>query len=227
MDVPPIDKQITIHVKPAYTIPSLFRAATAEEGVTPDEKLLSNLLNITNRYIDAVKSSTKAKLVQAVDSFLREAELKDVSTDVPTVLSGQLADVWGKAKKELYTIIDTQAQTAKNVGSLDGIAKIAAASGDEDPTVAFLAVYDEHTCKECKRLHFIPGTAIPRVWKMSELKQSYAKKGDDSPSIHGQHPHCRGTLAYIAPGYGFKKDGMLTYVGPSHDEFVQQRGGVE
>lgn len=220
---PPVDKRIVISVTPRVTLPSLFEAASREERSKADQTVLNKLLGIAEGFIEAQRSATKARVVKAVDDWLQEAYAKGVKTDVETVLGGELAQVWGQAQAGMHKIVAAESNNARNTGVLDGIVKVNAASGIEDPVVYFVVVRDDSLCSECKRLH-LRSDGRPRLWLLSEVKRGYHRKTDDVPSIGGLHPHCRCSLVTLMPGYTFDSAGSITYKSPEHDEFKEQRG---
>jgi intein/homing endonuclease len=184
------DKRIMIGYKPELTLPALYQAAAAEEYTKPDKGMVQSLVRIADGYLEANRAKTKAKVIASVEQFLRDAESKGVKTDVATVLGGQLADVWGQATTEVNCILDTEATHARNLGTLDGISKVNAARGIEDPVVYFIVVRDKDLCAECKGLHLMPDGVTPRLWRLSEVSHGYHNRGDETPSIGGLHPHC-------------------------------------
>lgn len=218
-----IGKGIAIDHNHRLSIPGLFEAAAREEGASPDMKALKQLLQIAGGYVDALESSLKAKTVREVGAFLADAHRSGVKTDLKTVLGGKLTEIFDTAKTSMRRIVDAELNTAKNISVMEAGTRIAAAQGIDDPLVAFITPIDDSICSECLRLHVMPDGKTPRVWKMSELKSGYAKKGDPAPSLGGQHPHCRGTLTFIQPGFGFGPDGRITYVSADHDELKKQR----
>lgn len=187
---PSQNKQIVIGWKPRVTLPQLFVRATAGEGVRPDATVLRNLLEVAESYLEAQRDATKARVTNAVQSFLQEARASGVKTDVGTVLGGQLTKEFGRAADAVEAILDTEATKARNVGTLDAILKIAAVNDIEDPTVYFIVVRDQHLCEECRRLHLQEDGVTPRLWKMSQLGHGYHQKGEDNPKVGGLHPHC-------------------------------------
>jgi hypothetical protein len=100
---------------------------------------------------------------------------------------------------------------------------VAAGIGDADPTVFFVLVRDQNTCKECIRLHLMPDQSTPRLWKFSELKQGYHKRGEEKASAFGLHPHCRCTLTYLSGGFGFDEFGKLEYKGENFNAYSKQK----
>ena len=211
-----------VSVKPELTLPAIFIAASIEERNKPNLELMASLERIAEGYLDAHKEATKAKVVQTIDAFLRDAEHKNIKTDVVTVLGGQLEKVWAKLKTDMNRIVNTEATINRNVGTLDGIVKVNAASGIADPVVYFVVVKDNVTCEECIRLHLMPDKITPKCWYLSEVGSSYHKKGEESPKIGGLHPHCRCSLVTLLPGYGFT-GGSLMFIKHGHEEILKQR----
>lgn len=216
------DKRVHVGVVPDLTLSGLFRQASVEERNRPNLDLRDSLLRNADGYIDAQRVATKTRAVHAIESALREAEHRDVDHNVDDALSMELTDVWKHATEGVKKIVDTEATHVRNTGTLDGILKVNAASGVEDPNVFFIVVRDEHLCEECKRLHLRDDGVTPRVWKLSQLGHGYHKRGQDNPKLGGLHPHCRCSLGTLLPGYGFDDAGMITYIGPDHDEHSEQ-----
>lgn len=218
------DKTISIGYRPDLTLQSLYHAAAREESTRPHEESVESLADIARGYLDLTRQTTKMKVVRAVESFLRDAQAKGTVTDVGTVLGGQLADVWQKTTYDVTKILDSEATRARNLGTLEGITKVNAAAGVEDPVVFFVVVRDNNRCEECTKVHLLPNKITPRLWLMSEVTSGYHVRGDDRPSWCGMHPHCRCTPASLMKGYGFDKAGMITFIGHGHDEMAEQRG---
>lgn len=217
-------KQLRIGYKKEATLLGLFEAASKEEGVTPHIEVVKPLLNIASSYLEAVKEKTKAKVVQGVQSFIHDAAIKGVATDVETVLGGHLADVWKETTNDIKRIVETESTVVRNTGLMDGILRSSALVGVEDPVVFFVIVKDGNACGECMRLHVQPDGVTPRVWRMSEVGGTYHKKGEEFPKVGGLHPHCRCQMTTLMPGYGFNDAGRVTYKHPGYNELEKQRG---
>lgn len=217
-----IAKRIGVGFAHELSLPGLFESAAREEGYRPDMPTLKQMLDIAGGYIDATRERTKARVVKEVTAFLTEAHSKGVKTDMKTVLGGALQDVFADAAVSMRRIVDTEANNVKNVGILDGIVRINAASGVEDPVVYWVSVNDKHRCDECTRLHTIDGYT-PKLWYLSEVGHGYHKKGEPNPKIGGLHPNCRCTMATLMEGYGFDAAGRVTYFGRGHSEMKKQR----
>lgn len=220
------DKRLAIGHRRDLSLPGLYESSARDDGAVPSEDTYENLRSLAEGYIDAQHERTKAQVIKEVSAFLADAKAKGVVTDLKTVLGGKLADVFGKVTADVNKIIDTEAQNGRAMGTLEGITKINALSGIDDPTVYFVICRDNECCVECQTLHQLSGTLAgpPRVWKLSEVGAGYHKRGDGAPKVQGLHPHCRCSMATLLPGYGFNAAGMTAYIGPSHDEFMAQRG---
>lgn len=223
LERPPTDRRIVIGFTPRVTLPSLFEAASMEERARADKDLLGGLLRIAEGYVEAQRHATKSQVVKAVEAFLGEARAKGVETDVQTVLGGELAEVFGRAQSGMKRILDAEASNVRNTGTLGGILRVNAATGVDDPVVYFVVVRDGDLCGECRRLHLMPDGTTPRLWRLSEVKQGYHKRGEEQPAIGGLHPHCRCSLVTLMPGYGFDGSGSVEFKELDHDEFARQR----
>jgi hypothetical protein len=207
----------------AYSLPAVFAQASKEEGVVPNLATLNQVLDVAGGYLDSTRERAKAHAVREVQAFLREAHASGVETDVKTVLGGKLSEVWQGAVTSVRRVVDTEVQHAKNLGLLEGISRVSAAAGVEDPRVFFIVVRDGDLCAECRRLHLLDDGATPRLWLLSEVGHGYHRRGGDTPKIAGLHPHCRCQISTLLPGYGFTAGGAVTYVAPGHDELARQR----
>lgn len=212
-----VDKKIVIGFQHDLSIPGIFEAAAREEGTKADAEILDSLLQVCSKYIDGSRERSKAKIVSTVQAYLNHAQVSGIETDVRTVLGGQLSQVWKDVTNHVHTIVDTEVTNAKNVGSLDGIIKLNTYLNIDDPVVYFVVVRDGLLCAECKRLHLDDDGVTPRLWRLSELSHGYHKRGDESPSVGGLHPHCRCSMVTLMPGYGFDKQGMVEYKSPGYD----------
>lgn len=212
------DKQLHIGYTPYEGLRGLYRAAVINAGGTPEKETELGLMEIADSYIEGVKARLRSDTLAAIGAAQKGTG--DEQEDLPT----KLTELWDKVSAEVERVADTEAQRARQTGSLDGISQISAAMGVEDPVVFWIVVRDNILCSECKRLHLLPDGVTPRVWKLSEVGSNYHKKGEDQPKHNGLHPHCRCTLTYLPPGMGFTPTGLVKWKGPGHDEYAKQRG---
>jgi hypothetical protein len=210
------DKQLRIGWSPYEGLSGLYRMAAEAAGGEPDKETEQGLLEIASSYLEGVKSRLRSDVLSTIGAYA-----KDPDPD-PEELSSQLATIWDKATTEVERVVDTESQRARQVGSLDGISQASAAMGVDDPTVFWVVVRDARLCGECKRLHLLP-SGKPRLWKLSQVGSEYHTRGDDVPKHAGLHPHCRCTLTFLPPGFGFDGGGMVKWIGPGHDEYAAQQ----
>lgn len=197
----------------------------AMQNKVPNEierDLLKGLLASTDGYIEALKNKTRSNITERVDGMVREARLKNEKVDLGQIQAA-VSEEMEKAKSHMTAIVEAEATKLRNLGSLMSISRMATSVGDNDPTVFFVVVKDGVTCKECIRLHLLDDAVTPRLWKFSELKQGYHKRGENNPSAFGLHPHCRCTLVYLSRGFSFDEAGKTTYHSDSHDAYKSQR----
>lgn len=223
-DIPKLQskKRLVISHQPNMGLSHLFVQAMANKPPNALEKdFLKSLLESAHGYIESLKNKTRSNITESLDGLAREAKLQNrklIMEEVQTVLRDELK----KAKSHLVTIAESESTKFRNLGTMMDISRVSSSLGDNDPTVFFVVVKDQVTCKECVRLHLLDDQVTPRLWKLSELKQSYHKRGNDTPSAFGLHPHCRCTLTYLSEGFGFDKTGKLKYRREGYDAYSGQ-----
>jgi hypothetical protein len=223
-DIPKLKykKLLLISSQPNYGLANLFVQAMANK--TPnaiEQDALKSLLESSHGYIESLKNKTRSNVTERIDGLVKEAKARRQSlteSQVEDVIQEELS----KARSHLKAIVEAESTKLRNVGSAMDISRVAASVGDDDPTVFFVVVRDGKLCDECQKLH-LNDKGTPRVWKFSELKQGYHKRGEEHPSAFGLHPHCRCTLTYLSQGFGFDKHGKVTFKSPDHNEFHRQR----
>jgi hypothetical protein len=218
----PAGKSLVIGYRPELTLQGIFDQAQTDEGVKPRAEVIAPIVDVAKNYLESAEARAQAGVAHEVHAFLHEAHKKGVQTDLATVLGGKLADVYGRAAKDVKRILETEANISHNTGAVDGIGRVAAGLGIDDPVMVQLHPLDEYTCEECLRICYMPDQVTPRAWRMSELSAGYHRKGDDVPSLGGQHPHCRGRWTQVLPGYGFEA-GKVTFISPGYDLIADQR----
>lgn len=223
-DIPALKnkKRLVISSEPNFGLSHLFVQAMANK--TPnslEQGVLKGLLESSNGYIESLKNKTMSNVAERIDGLAREAKLqhrKLSEEEVQEILNDEL----GRAKSNMEAIAESEGTKLRNLGTMMDISRVAASVDDDDPTVFFIVVKDSTTCKECLRLHLMEDEVTPRLWKLSQLKQGYHKRGMDSPSAFGLHPHCRCTLTYLTRGFSFDKTGKLKYEEEGFDAYAEQ-----
>lgn len=216
-------KLIIITTKNEFSLAHLFVAAMKNKSLNDVEKdVLKGVLDTAYGYLDSLKSRTQSNVTERVDALIKESKARNLSVSMDQV-SVILRDEMEKAKSHIRAIAESESTKARNMGVAMDITRVAADLSDNDPTVFFVIVRDGKTCNDCLRLHMMPDEVTPRLWKLSELKQSYGKRGDAYPSIVNRHPHCRCQLTYLSKGFGFNARGYISYVAQGHDAIADQR----
>ena len=224
-DIPKLrnKKKLVISSKRNFGLAQLFVQAMQNKTPNPVEQdVLKSLLESAYGYVESLKSRTKSNVTERIDGLVREANLNNRKPDEQEIRD-ILAEELQKAKSHMKAIAESEATKLRNLGTMMDISRVASSLGDEDPTVFFVVVKDGVTCKECVRLHLMPDQITPRLWKFSELKQGYHKRGEDNPSAFGLHPHCRCTLTYLSAGFGFDRMGKVSYRSEDYDAYGKQR----
>lgn len=223
-DIPSLrnKKRLVISSEVNFGLSHLFVQAMANKAPNSLEQgVLKGLLESSNGYIESLKNKTMSNVAERIDGIAREAKLqhrKLSEEEIQVVLDDEL----GRAQNHMKTIAEAESTKLRNLGTMMDISRVSASVGDEDPTVFFIVVKDNTTCKECLQLHLMEDQVTPRLYKLSELKQGYHKRGEDKPSAFGLHPHCRCTLTYLTRGFGFDKVGKLKYQEEGFDAYSEQ-----
>jgi hypothetical protein len=224
-DIPKLKnkKKLVISSKRNFGLAQLF--VQAMQNKTPNEieqDVLKSLLESAYGYVESLKNRTKSNVTERIDGVIREAKLNDRKPDEQEIRA-ILAEELNKARSHMKAIAESEATKLRNLGTMMDISRVASSLGDEDPTVFFVVVKDGVTCKECVRLHLMPDQITPRLWKFSELKQGYHKRGESNPSAFGLHPHCRCTLTYLSAGFGFDMHGKVSSQSEDYSSYKKQR----
>jgi hypothetical protein len=168
----------------------LFEAATRAEGMPVNEKLYRSIENGVESYFDAHQKVAEAKVLNALQSYLHDAESGKAPIDPENVLGEVLEDVMGKVTEDVAKVVSTEGMKAANYSTLDAITRMTTGLGETEAVVYFSGPNDGHTCDDCKRLFFMPDGITPRCWYVSELKNGYFKKGEQHPCVGALHPNC-------------------------------------
>ena len=200
-------KSLEITSSNSVTLPHLFIQGMGNKTPNEVEKdVLKSILESAHGYIEGAKNRAKSNITERVDGLAREARLKKIKLDEKDV-QFVLDEEMKRSRAQVEAIIESEATKFRNLGNMMDISRVASNIGDNDPTVFFVVVRDGVTCKECLKLH-LTASGDPRLWKFSELKQGYHKRGEENPSAFGLHPHCftEDTLIHTSNGMESIKD---------------------
>lgn len=179
-----------------------------------DFKRIKILAKITSNYLDAERLKTINNVILSAEQGSNYQEVQDLVTQNIN-----------KALKYTSVVLNTEIKNIQAYAERSGIEQLGASIGVDDPVVCKLGVVDEKLCVNCKKLwHSKENLFIPKVYKLSELKDGYNKDYKNPvPTVSCTHPHCRHTLTMIPPNYGFDQRGNITFKNFGYDEYVDQR----
>jgi len=217
------EKRIVFSTQKKQSLISLYLSAIGNKNLNRnEEQLLKAILSIASGYIEGLKHRTVARVINDVDGYIRTKSIggeKPSAKEVKRIIDDNMS----KAKNQFKMIANCESNRAVNMGTAMQISEMATKKGEKDPVVFFVVTIDDVTGSEEFVLHLLPDKKTPRVWRLSEIKNNYHKKGDPQPSTLGLHPNCRCKITYLADNFGFDKDGKVTYKNPDWDEFKYQR----
>lgn len=188
-----VDKVVHMASNRDESLLGMYELASREHMGIPQVAVMESLINTSKNYLDALRLKTSNKVIKDLEEKLHSSK-----SITPEILAATLNENLEIVKAEVRRIIETETQAAKNIGTIDGILRSAAAMNIEDPEVMFIPTRDDKTCDECIKVH-LGGNGKPKVFKVSKISAGYHKKGNDLPSLHGIHPNCRCQIVWVKP----------------------------
>jgi hypothetical protein len=214
---PKIFFEVASNADPLNTLEGAYRYAFGMlygKDKKPDEETVAHLSDITNNYIEAERLKISNHILQSI-----------ASAQTPEEAEEKIKEDFDKAKNYLDGLVANETMNAVAYANRDGIQTVAASVGEEDPTVFKTGIVDSKLCEDCKRLwHLDNNIRVPRVYKLSELREGYNKKKPWDVTVGPTHPHCRHVLSMLPIGYGFDETGRVKFVGLGYDEYKIQHG---
>jgi hypothetical protein len=187
-----------------------------------EQDVLKGLLTGAYSYINVLKEKTSNDIVQKIEGIARKTRAS--GEKIPQEeLNGIIQEELNKAKSKLEAVLAAESTKTRNLGSVMEITREAAQKGEKDPVVGFAVIRDSSTCPVCIKLNLMDDGVTPRLYRLSELSAGYYKRGDKTPSLIGNHPHCRCTPFYVPSDWGFDKKGHISFIGIGHSELEKQR----
>jgi predicted RNA binding protein YcfA (HicA-like mRNA interferase family) len=221
-------KKLFIGYTHDFTLPGIFSAAVSEEGGRVDTEIVEGIASVAEDFINKHRAQAKADTKRRLQGLLHDIDQGQLKPeDWNTAVEGELAELWGKVKNGVQSVVASETQHAQTIGVKEGIDQVNDGLGVEDPVVCFIPVKDTALCKECRRVHLLPDGFTPRVFRSSEVSTEYHIRGENVPSWHLMHPHCRCALATVLPGFGFDGQGRISWVHADHREYDYQHGFKE
>lgn len=183
-------KRLVISASPNMGLSHLFVQSMNNHSPNELEKeFLKGLLLSADGYIESVKNKTRSNVIDRIDGLVRESKINNTQVD-PDEMQNVINDEFMRAKANIKIVAEAEASKVRNLGTAMQISRAAAVLEDSDPTVLFVTMKDSDVCSECKKMHTLDGIT-PRLWRFSDLKHGYHKRGEENPSIYGCHPNCR------------------------------------
>ncbi len=222
MTGPKGEKRVYVQVDPRTTIPGLYEASVRAHGGTPKLTQAATVRKIAGTYLESQKEAALAAVTRTVHGIFGGFAESPNPADVRDALKTSLTRIMDKLQPAIERIANTEATAARNLGGVEAIRQMAKSAGTDDPLVYFVIIRDGEACDECQDLHMLDAIT-PKVWKLSECESGYHERGSGRPSQLGEHPHCRCTMVYLAPGWGFNASGFAAPMPVGHDEYAKQR----
>lgn len=215
---PRIYFQIVKQVNPMETLEGLYRHAMAHmhgPGAKIDDQSVEDLAEITANYIDAHKLKVANKIMADV------AQAKTTKQAMSAIKNNV-----EHASTYIGSLVGNEAKTVQAYAEREGVTQVASSMGIADPVVAKLGVIDAKMCKNCKKLwHSESNIRVPKLYKLSELLEGYNTDHKNPIATVGPtHPHCRHTMTFVPPDYGFDSSGRIEFKGFGHDAYAEQNG---
>jgi hypothetical protein len=210
--------------KPTYSLLNLFLESLGNR--TPSERerdYAKTMIQNAANYVTALRDRTKSAIAESVDDHVQKETSKGRKASA-AMINDIVARELNKAKSHLQLIAEAETTKVRNGAVSAEIERVGKSMNIQDPSVYFVVIKDGKTCKYCLTNHFMPDRATPKVMKLSDVKKTYLttqERKDGLCSIAGQHPHCRCSMVFLAPGFGFD-GGRMTWVGYGHDEYARQ-----
>lgn len=173
------------------------------------------LAKITGNYIEAERLKTLNRIMMGIEQAESFDEVKL-----------HLDDNIEKATNYVDMLVATEVRNVQVYAERDGIERLGASIGVEDPVICKLGIIDGRLCKVCTSLwHSDDNIKIPKVYKLSELKDGYSTHKNPTATFFASHPRCRHSLTMIPPNFGFSSNGNIEFKSFGWDEYEHQRGG--
>ena len=218
---PRIYFEVVKQSNPFETIEGLFRYVTYMTGGPSskiDEHQVEVLSEVTGNYVDAKRLQVQNKVLNAIAAAATPKQaLKAVESHI------------NDAGDYMEALVSNETHTATAYANKEGITKVGASIGIEDPTVCKVGVIDDKMCSTCRELWHDPDNIYkPRPWKLSQLKEGYMTDRENPyPTVGGSHPRCRHTLVFLPPNMAPDEKGTFVWkkFGYDYYENYKKKGG--
>lgn len=188
-----------------YALNMMFGA-----NASVDEREMKALNQIAANYFEAERLRRINQTIADISGANTEQEMLDA-----------IQNNIDQASSYVQKLVTTETRNMQAYAERDGINRLGAEIGVEDPIVVKLGVVDDKICKACKKLWHDPTNLHrPRPWKMSELRDGYNKsQSDPIPTVSATHPNCRHVMSMVPPNYGFTANGVIQFKSFGYDYY--------
>jgi hypothetical protein len=192
-----------------YTMKMLYGAAQE----APEEQLEA-LAETTGNYLDVQRLKISNKVLADI-----------AAADNPKDALDKITENVNKISEHMDTLVASEARHVQAYAEREGITRLGASIGVEDPVVYKIRTPGKVMCPNCRKLWHTPeNLSIPKVYKLSELQEGYMTDHKNPyPTIGHTHPHCRHDLSMLPPNYGFNSAGIAEFRNFGYDEYEHQR----
>lgn len=213
---PKIFFEIVNDTNPLNTLAGIYHYTQVMSGgpkVKEDKKTVRILSEITNNYLNAERLKTTNRINVAIKAADTVEEMQEA-----------VEDEMDRATKYINMLIPNEVRHTQAQAEKSGIQEVSASLGIDDPVVFKVGVLDGKLCKNCTKLWHTNNLQVPKLYKMSELKEGYMKNHKSpNPTLGPTHPNCRHVLTFLPPNFGFGNNGSMEFKGFGYDEYIQQR----
>jgi hypothetical protein len=182
-------------------------------GANNDPQEIERLNEIAQTYLDAERLRTKNALLHSIEGAVTQKDTREA-----------IKEVFDKAKHKIAMITHQELGAAASHAEFAGISQVAAAQGVSDPVVYKISIKDLKLCPVCIELWCSDNNLyIPKLYKLSELKDGYSTNKERVPTLNPSHINCRCRLSYLPQGFAFNESGKAYFKELGHDEYAVQQ----
>ena len=117
------------------SLSKMYEQAVREEGGIPNLENLGQIVDTSDKYIEALKLKTINKTIKDLEEHLDKEEVI-----TPVSIESSLKETFKNVSSQVERIVDSETQVAKGIGALEGIIKSNASLGIDDPVVFFVVM---------------------------------------------------------------------------------------
>lgn len=125
------DKILTFGYNKTLSLPGIYEAAIKEEGGLPNLETLDTLVDSSKKYLDALQLKAVNAVVKDIEGHITDPDATAES------IESAIKESWENVTSQVTRIVDSETQTTKSVGLLEGISRSNAAMRSRRPCCMF------------------------------------------------------------------------------------------